>query len=606
MENQITIKPIYDLLSGHNFLIPDYQRGYRWTKDEVKALLNDLYDFYFKKKADGEFYCLQPIVVIKRKYEDDIYWELIDGQQRLTTIYIILDILNKMKAEEFRRPIYTLRYQTREGSEKFLTNINIKEKDDNIDYYFMYEASVTVKEWIKEPHIDRYIEYLVPVLLNETKFIWYEVNEENINPIDIFTRINIGKIPLTNAELVKALLLQNENFDSAKVDLKQIQIASEWDAIEKALQEDSFWYFIYNPKNPLKYNNRIEYIFDLMKNKKRDDEYYYTYNKYNEDCVESKIKTGGPGKPGKPDIDSIWKDIKKYFLCFEGWYRDSVLYHHIGYLIECGNNVCELKSASDLNTKTEFKLYLVNEIKKHVNCQLDDLFYGDSRIKKLLLLFNIQTILATEKANMWFPFNKYKDEEWDIEHVSSQTDKQININTRKDWIKDILEYFTGVNGYSDNIISPSELTEKEMQHNAISTLHDDNVIKIYCKELIKLLDADKIEEQTFEKMYEKIICHFKERDVDDKDHISNLALLDATTNRSYKNAMFPIKRKQIIENDMNGIFIPICTKNLFLKFYSKKMGDVMNWNQKDADDYISAIKSTLKIFLPPQDESHDQ
>ena len=64
--------------------------------------------------------------------------------------------------------------------------------------------------------------------------------------------------------------------------------------------------------------------------------------------------------------------------------------------------------------------------------------------------------------------------------------------------------------------------------------------------------------------------------------------------------MFPIKRKRIIENDKNGIFVPIATKNLFLKFYSKKMGDVMYWNGDDAKDYIESIKLTLKEYLPLQ------
>ena len=76
-----------------------------------------------------------------------------------------------------------------------------------------------------------------------------------------------------------------------------------------------------------------------------------------------------------------------------------------------------------------------------------------------------------------------------------------------------------------------------------------------------------------------------------------MALLDSTTNRSYGNSFFPIKRKRIIENDSKGIFVPIATKNLFLKYYSKKLGDVMYWNNDDAKDYLDAIKITLKDYL---------
>ena len=88
------------------------------------------------------------------------------------------------------------------------------------------------------------------------------------------------------------------------------------------------------------------------------------------------------------------------------------------------------------------------------------------------------------------------------------------------------------------------------------------------------------------------------------DSIGNLALLDAATNRSYKNAMFPIKRKRNIQNDMNGIFVPICTKNVFLKFYSKKLGEVMYWNESDADDYVKAIQEVLSEYLPDQEVTH--
>ena len=48
---------------------------------------------------------------------------------------------------------------------------------------------------------------------NNIRVIWYEVSdEEQSSSIDIFTRLNIGKIPLTNAELIKALLLRRGNF----------------------------------------------------------------------------------------------------------------------------------------------------------------------------------------------------------------------------------------------------------------------------------------------------------------------------------------------------------------------------------------------------------
>ena len=104
---------INDLMIGEHgkkfcFIIPSYQRGYRWNDEQVNTLLNDLYEFYDaytnQTGSVGKYYCLQPIVVKELTpqalaermgdsypYKDDTaYYEVVDGQQRLTTIYILL------------------------------------------------------------------------------------------------------------------------------------------------------------------------------------------------------------------------------------------------------------------------------------------------------------------------------------------------------------------------------------------------------------------------------------------------------------------------------------------------------------------------------------
>ncbi len=82
--------------------------------------------------------------------------------------------------------------------------------------------------------------------------------------------------------------------------------------------------------------------------------------------------------------------------------------------------------------------------------------------------------------------------------------------------------------------------------------------------------------------------------LNNKHNIGNLTLLDSKTNRGYGNAFFPIKRKTIIENDMKGTFIPICTKNLFLKYYSEKATDLQKWTKQDAEDYKNTIVKTFE------------
>lgn len=99
-----------DELVGMHFWVPSYQRGYRWTNVQVKELLEDLYDFAIKKKDPDEYYCLQPIIV---KQQDD-KWELVDGQQRLTALWLISALYycsNKEDVLDLQREKYQLEYE---------------------------------------------------------------------------------------------------------------------------------------------------------------------------------------------------------------------------------------------------------------------------------------------------------------------------------------------------------------------------------------------------------------------------------------------------------------------------------------------------------------
>lgn len=598
--NQIVLKSVNQLFE-YSFFIPDYQRGFRWTDTQVKQLLDDVWNFaknppQQEPGKEKPFYCLQPVVVKKR---DENEWEVIDGQQRLTTIYLILkNLQNQIERDQknFNKISYETRVATTEciGSEEFLKNVEQHEQyaDQNIDFNHIHKAYQTIFKWFQEKAnttedaAPRAV--LAPILLRDTKVIWYEVEETESNKlIDIFTRLNIGKIPLTNAELIKALFLQKRNFEVEKATLKQIQIASEWDIIEKTLQDDAFWFFIYNPGNPFKYDNRIEYIFDLMKGRTKDSEYYHTFNDFYKDFALN-------GQNIKPDIDKLWLEIKRYFLTFDEWFRDYELFHYVGYLIDCGIPINTIKKESAGKAKDKFKdEYLKNEIKKQVKCNIDSIEYGDKHIRKILLLFNIQTVLETQKSDMRFPFHKYKSEDWDIEHVCSQTDKTVSGTKQFEWVDDILEYFTGTTDASEAEDFVDRLNEDDKK---------EEEIKVICIAMIKLKKAGKIVDDKFDTTFKLVQQYFREgNQTEEKDDISNLALLDSTTNRSYGNSFFPIKRKRIINNDSKGVFVPIATKNLFLKYYSKKLGEVMYWNNEDGKDYLEAIKHTLKDFLTTED-----
>ena len=103
-------------------------------------------------------------------------------------------------------------------------------------------------------------------MLDNVSFIWYEIGEED--PIKVFERLNIGKIPLTDSELIKALFLNQNNFDTIEKDSlerQQKEIAMQWDQIEYNLQNDVFWCFLHNDKSEeYKQPTRIDFIFKLI------------------------------------------------------------------------------------------------------------------------------------------------------------------------------------------------------------------------------------------------------------------------------------------------------------------------------------------------------
>lgn len=557
MENTLELKTVSELRE-FNFFVPSYQRGYRWGTNEVEDLLNDISEFIPRQVGDTDektWYCLQPIVV---KALDDNQYEVIDGQQRLTTIYLILHFLNQRYTEENKEPLFNLNYETRQGSSDFLKNLTKEiNSDENIDFHFISAAYLAICNWFNKPQFNRN-DYESKFKFH-TKIIWYENVEDN--PIDIFTRINIGKIPLTNAELIKALFLNSSNFDKNKTDevrLKQLEISTEWEFIEHSLQNDRFWYFLNENKIS---TNRIEFIFDLMNNEKDKSDNYSTFRFFNKKFKNKDKKT----------IEDNWLEIKKYFLRFREWFDERDLYHKIGYLIAIESiTIKDLFDKSTLLTKTKFRDLLDNAIRDDLkNVLLENLQYGDKPVKKVLLLYNILTMLKSEKDNSYFPFNIYKNEKWDIEHITSVTD---SIPTNKThWLNDAKIYI-------DESCKGGTL----LKNKANSCNCDD--------------------EEEFKLLFEEIVEHFnsylKDEDIND---ISNLALLDSETNRGYKNAVFPLKRKTIIDREKKGIFIPICTKNVFLKYFSDYPPKISFWTQEDRENYYKDLGSVLNEFIIKKD-----
>ena len=106
-------------LMNNSFYIPDYQRGYRWTAFEVRKLLEDLHEYIQEDKDGDSFYCMQPLVVFYNAEKEA--WEVIDGQQRLTTLYLILSQKRSRLIEDNpEMKFFNLTYQSRPDSQALL------------------------------------------------------------------------------------------------------------------------------------------------------------------------------------------------------------------------------------------------------------------------------------------------------------------------------------------------------------------------------------------------------------------------------------------------------------------------------------------------------
>jgi hypothetical protein len=212
-----------------------------------------------------------------------------------------------------------------------------------------------------------------------------------------------------------------------------------------------------------------------------------------------------------------------------------------------------------------------------VNDVLEDLEYGRHRakIKSIMLLFNLATLLQDKRSNIRFQFDSFKSERWDIEHVRSvAADRPENYSDRLAWLEHCLAYL--------KFQQDGEQLQRDI-------------------ESLKGMDPRDVDEEVFDPLYDRLLTYFGETSEEESDQgIGNLTLLDEHTNRSYKNAVFAVKRQRLLSLDQAGIFVPLCTRNLFLKCYSPRVDNMMFWDANDRLAYQTTILKTLVGFFSGQ------
>lgn len=571
MENNITLETkLVGEISG-DFFVPSYQRGYRWGKDEVTRLLEDIYQN--GEASDGKSsYCLQPIVV--RKNEDR--FELIDGQQRLTTLYLIYKFLQDA-SPFFGEPAFSLMYETREESAQYLKDIDFAKREDNIDFWFIANAFEVIENWFAEDLQIRSINFY-KYLKESVKVIWYEI-ASNDDAISLFTRLNIGRIPLTSAELVKALFLSNgNNLDADK--RKQEEISLQWDTIERELHEESLWCFLTNA-SASQYPTRIDLVLDLMSQKGASRDKYFTFFYFDKLREVQKL-------------DDIWRKIQETFLIMKDWRENHELYHKIGYLIASGDfSLRDIYYLARDKKKDEFRNCLDDAIacsirltgKNGSTKNYGELSYETDadKISKLLLLFNVESMRQNGEETQWFPFDKYKFKQggsttWSLEHIHAQQSEGLNKReTQKEWLRLHLTSIESLKTYGD----------------------DDLQLEQILVDMKKAIEDPDLKREDFDEIQSSVLDQLSAKGSIEYMHsIANLALLDSGDNAALSNSTFDVKRNQIIEMDKNGQYIPFCTKMVFLKYYTPSEESQLHfWGQSDRLAYVNAINTVLGHYL---------
>ena len=623
-----------DKLMGRTFFVPSYQRGYRWGRQEVEALLNDLWEFYLqtKDKKDEEarenlleenknlFYCLQPVVLYKDK-DEQARENLLDGQQRLTTIYLLLSYLDSRRREEgYDKPLFTLEYATREDSADFLAKKLFASEESevasNVDYHYMRAAYGYIKDWFTQaPKHPGAAGKLIPLLLDEdgkgpnVRVIEYYV-EDDSDPIDVFLRLNQGKIPLTDAELTKALFLQSDKYDakllpyvSPKLDL----IAGEWYAYEQQLSVPKFWHFI-SPYDAQSTPPSIRLLLELAARDRdlqsatsyKDTTVLWDSKKYTHPCytIFSDYLQGYSGEERLKKIGKVWECIYTIFSLISEWYEDQELYHYVGYLMCTESSSSKrlallrklLKRAKKC-TAPDFKAYLRRKIGEKIEgiC-LNELSYEERNhsegIHRVLLLHNVhQHIFTSEQIR--FPFDLYTKEEWSLEHIYAQQSEPLR--NREEQIGFIEEHIAT---FRKDAFGGDEETSS-----LIDELED---IRTQIQEPEKK-ESERV--SLFEKALELITAFEVEHmgDTGSLHGLQNLCLLSRGVNSALSNRTFARKREIMREIVMKATqeYIPMATRRVFLKYYSASPKDNAYWRREDAEAYMEHIRSVCKHYTSP-------
>lgn len=550
------------------FLVPAYQRGYRWGKDEVSRLLDDIW------ASEGKPYYLQPVVV---KARPDARWELIDGQQRLTTLYLIFQFMENQGLQSAGAG-YSMEYETRKGSHSFLLAPDSDQRSANIDFHHIYGAYERISEWFegfghrKQWAANRLYDYLFETV----KVIWYEA-PSHLDSIALFTRLNVGRIPLTDAELVKALVLAKFRDRTDHAD-KSEQVAAQWDSFERELRAPEVWSFVTGKSD--EEATHIGLVLDTLADRVagrptgRHRPLYYTFETL---CPVI-----------EQDPQNFWDQVVSLHSLILGWYEDRDLFHKVGYLVAVGTPFADLVQMASGLTKGRLQEVLDSKIRDRLGLtaeELGDLDYENNggKCSQVLLLMNVETVRHRDTSER-YSFRSHAMGAWSLEHIHAQNAREMK-RDEKLWAQWLRLHRDALEGLDD--------LEPIRRRDLVGEI--DQLLEV-------LADSRKTGNRDhFGKVKEDVEAAFSASRSGEEAGVhalDNLALLSSGDNSALSNSTFEVKRREIIKRDKAGLYIPPSTRNVFMKYYTESEFQQLHyWGVVDRDDYLKAIQEALSPYL---------
>jgi hypothetical protein len=469
---------------------------------------------------------------------------------------------------------YSLLYETRPDSAAYIEAPDPERSQQNIDFFHIFAAYECIREWFERHEHRRQVaaDDIYGALFKHVSVIWYQAPDD-VDGSALFRRLNVGRIPLTDAELVKAMLLSRSQREPDGTN-RASEIAAQWDGFERDLRDPEVWAFLTgkSSQDP----THIDLLLDGLAEGPtgRDRAPFYTFNVLKAPILTSPYQ--------------FWDQVVRMHAVAMGWYGNRDLYHKIGFLIaQQVATFNELLVQAREKTKAAFEAELDERMRKYLGLSesdLRDLAYDSDKTGRVLFLMNIETIRQREHSVERYSFREHASGNWSLEHIHAQSAEGIR-RSKDQWA-----------------------TWLKLHRRALDDLDDVDLAskRSLLARTDEVLAAPEIRERDFqdlEREFTTLLSLESESSEDAIHSISNLALLDSGDNSALSNSVFAVKRNEVLKRDRRGSYFPVCTRHVFLKYYSPDEHQMQFWSTKDREHYLEAMKTVLADYLRPDEEA---